>query len=244
MAVPSHRRVTRKALRQPDEFVSTVDLIGDWIARNLTRVIIGVAVVVVIIVVSLVVSLYSEQRQRVVSGQFYSAINALSDKDYRTAEKLFSKLARHHSGSPLGHLAEFYLANTYIAQNQPSEARRALRTFLAGGSSRFFRQMALVQLGVANEDLGDYHDAHSAYVKAAQLNGPEKARAQIGAARTLAGLGDRDGAIAAYQQFLRDNPFAEQRTEVTEALAQMGAPPDISGKQSGQMQGSARQATR
>lgn len=233
MAVPSHRRVSRKALRQPDEFVGTLDLIGDWIAHNFTRVIIGAAVLVVAIAVALVVSLYSQHRQRVVSEQFYSAMNALSDKDYRTAEKSFSKLARQDSGSRLGHLAEFYLANTYIAQSQPSKARDALQSFLASGN-RLFRQMALIQLGVANENLGDYHDANAAYVKAAQLNGPEKARAQISAARTLARLGDRHAAIAAYQQFLRENPFSEQSVEVTEALAQIGAPPGHSSKGSAQ----------
>jgi predicted negative regulator of RcsB-dependent stress response len=222
MAVSSHRRVSRKALRQPDEFVSTVDLIGDWVARNLVRVIIGAVVLVVAIAIVLVVSLYSQHRQRIASEQFYRAINALSDKDYKTAAEGFGKLARNDSGSTLGHLSEFYLATTYLAQNQPSKARDAIRKYLAAGGNRLFRQMALLQLGVANENLGDYRNAHSAYVNASQLNGPEKARAEIGAARTLARLGDRLGAIAAYQQFLRENPFAQQRPEVTEALAQMG----------------------
>ena len=228
MAVSSHRRVSRKALKQPDEFVSTVDLIGDWIARNLSRVVFSAAVVIVAIAVGLVVSLYSQHRQRVVSEQFYRAINAFSDKDYATAERTFSKLARHDSGRALGHLAEFYLASTYLAQSQPAKAREALRNYLAGGGNRLFRQMALMQLGIANENLGDYRDAHASYVKAAQLNGPETARAQIGAARTLARLGDRQGAIAAYQQFLRTNPFSQQRAEVAETLAQMGVAPERS----------------
>jgi predicted negative regulator of RcsB-dependent stress response len=222
MAVSSHRRVSRKGLRQPDEFVSTVDLISDWVARNLTRVIIGAVVLAVALAIVVLVSLYSQQRRRAVSEQFYAAINALSDKDYPAAEKGFGQLARNNSSSTLGHLAEFYLAITYLAQNQPSKARDAIRNYLADSGNRLFRQLALAQLGVANEDLGDYRDANVAYVKAAHLNGPEKARAQIGIARTLVRLGDRKGAIAAYQQFMRENPFAQQRPEVAEALAQMG----------------------
>jgi predicted negative regulator of RcsB-dependent stress response len=223
MAVSSHRRVSRKGLKQPDEFVSTVDLISDWVARNLTRVIIGALVFAAALTIVVLVSLYSQQRRRAASEQFYVAINALSDKDYRAAEKGFGKLARDEPSSTLGHLAEFYLATTYLAQNQPSKARDAIRNYLADDGNRLFRQLALAQLGVANEDLGDYRDANVAYVKAARLKGPEKARAQIGIARTLARLGDRKGAIAAYQQFLRENPFAQQRAEVVEALAQMGA---------------------
>src|SRR5947209_14401930 len=102
MAVTSHRHVSRKTLRQPDEFVNTVDLISDWIARNLTRVIIVVLVLVAAIAVALVVLSYSQHRQRLVSEQFYGAINALSDKDYRTAEKSFSNLVRYDSGTTLG----------------------------------------------------------------------------------------------------------------------------------------------
>src|SRR5713101_210599 len=219
MATTPHRKLSRKALKQPDEFVTTLDRIGDLVAGNLTRVIIGVVAVVAAIAIGLVFSFYSQYRQRINSEQFYRAISALSDKDYKTAEEGFSALAQ--GDRILGHLARFYLATTYLAQNKTSKARAALRNYLAGGGDRLFRQMALTQLGVTDEDLGDYHNAHAAYVEAAQLNGPEKARAQIGAARTLALIGDREGAIAGYQQFLREDPFAPQRAEVIEALAQM-----------------------
>jgi predicted negative regulator of RcsB-dependent stress response len=225
MAVTSHRKISRKALKQPDEFVSTLERIGDLIEANLARVIVGAVALVVVIVTVFVASLYSQYRRRIASEQFYRAINSLSDKDYKSAQQGFSTLVQNDSGRTLGHLARFYLATTYLAQNQASKARGILQKYLAKGGDGRFRQMALTQLGIANEDLGDYRDAHSAYVKAAQLNGPDKARAEIGAARTLALIGDRQGAITAYQQFLRENPFAQQRTEVIEALAQMGAPP-------------------
>jgi tetratricopeptide (TPR) repeat protein len=226
MAVSSHRRVSRKALKQPDEFVSALDWIGDLVSQNLARVIIGAVALVAAVAVAFVASFYSQYRQRIASEQFYRAINALSDRDYQTAQQGFSVLARNDSRRTLGDLARFYLATVYLAQNQASKARDALQDYLAEGPSNLFRQMALTQLGVADEDLRDYRGARAAYVEAAQLNGPEKARAQIGAARTLALMGDRADAIAAYQQFLRDNPFAQQRTEVIEALAQIGAPPE------------------
>ena len=226
MAISPHHKVSRKALKQPDEFVSTLDWIGDWVAANLARVIIGAVALVAAIVLIFVVSFYSQYRQRIVSERFYRAINALSDKDYKTAGEGFSVLAQNDAGRTLGHLARFYLATTYLAQNQTTKARDALRNYVAEGGNRLFRQMALMQLGITDEDLGDYHGARAAYVKAVELNGPEKARAQVGAARTLALIGDRQGAIAAYQQFLRENPFAQQRDEVIEALGQMGAPPE------------------
>jgi predicted negative regulator of RcsB-dependent stress response len=224
MAVTSHRKISRKALKQPDEFVNILERIADLIAANLARVIIGTIAVLLVIVTVFAASLYSQNRQRIASEQFYRAVNSLNDKDYKSAQQGFSTLVQNDSSRTLGHLARFYLAITYLAQNQALKARGMLQEYLAKGGDGWFQQMALTQLGIANEDLGDYRDAHSAYVKAAQLNGPEKARAEIGAARTLALIGDRQGAITAYQQFLRENPFTQQRAEVIEALAQMGAP--------------------
>ena len=223
MAAPPHRKVSRKTLKQPDEFVTTLDTIVEWFDANLWRVVIAAVGLVAVAAILSVASFYSQHRQRLASEQFYRAINALSEKNYQSAAHGFSALARNSSSSPLGRLAELYLATTYLAQDQPSKARDELRGYLAESGNHLFRQMALTQLGVANEDLRNYREAYAAYREAARLSGPEKARAQIGAARTLARIGDRQGAIASYQQFLHDNPFAQQRVEVVEALAQLGA---------------------
>jgi hypothetical protein len=38
--------------------------------------------------------------------------------------------------------------------------------------------------------------------------------------------GHKDAAIAAYRQFLKENPFAEERTDVFIALAELGVQPE------------------
>jgi hypothetical protein len=52
-------------------------------------------------------------------------------------------------------------------------------------------------------------------------------RAELGVARMLAKSGDKQGAIAAYRAFLNAHPFAQQRQDVLESLALLGAPADI-----------------
>jgi hypothetical protein len=44
----------------------------------------------------------------------------------------------------------------------------------------------------------------------------------------LAKAGDKQGAIAAYRSFLTAHPFAQQRQDVTESLALLGAPAEVS----------------
>jgi predicted negative regulator of RcsB-dependent stress response len=222
MAATSHRKLSRKELRRPDEFVSTLDQISEFVANNLTSVIVGAMAMVAVVAVGFGVSFYSQHQRRIASEQFYSGITALRDKDYKSAAQDFGALTETGARGELTHLAHFYMAMTYLSQHQTAKARDELRAYLSKGTDGAFRQLAFAQLGVTDEDLGDYREAHAAYADAAQLPGPEKAGAEVSVARTLALLGDRNGAVAAYQRFLKENPFAPQRSEVVEALAQMG----------------------
>jgi len=224
MAAPSHRKLSRKELRQPDEFVSALERASEFAADNLPRIIAAVAALVVVIGIGAGYSFYRQHQQLLASDQFYRGINALSDKDYAAAAQNLSALAANSPRSNLGHLAHLYLATTYLAQHQPAKARAELNAFLTHSRQDQFRQLAFVQLGVSDEMLGDYRDAHGAYAQAARLPGPQKANAQLSSARTLALMGDRKEAIAAYQRFLQENPYDEQSPVVVEALAQMGVP--------------------
>jgi Flp pilus assembly protein TadD len=82
-------------------------------------------------------------------------------------------------------------------------------------------------LGTVSESVRDYRAAGDAYRQAAAIPGPQQGEAQIGAARVLVLTGDKPGAIAAYRLFLTQNPYSPDREDVVEALARMGAAPQI-----------------
>src|SRR5260370_31779476 len=52
-------------------------------------------------------------------------------------------------------------------------------------------------------------------------------RAELAVARMLVREGHKDAAIAAYRRFLKENPFAEERTDVFVALAELGGQPEM-----------------
>jgi tetratricopeptide (TPR) repeat protein len=222
----THRRLSRKELRQPDEFVTFLDRVWNYVGANLPRIIIGAVAAIVILAIAFSWRFYRQYQSRIAAEEFYRAMTALDRKDYRTAERGFTALAEQHPGHSLGQLAEFYRANTYMAENAPAKARDALQKYLEGRGLQSFRQLALNQLGVAYEDLGDQRKAYGAYVQAAALDGPEKERAELGVARMLARMGDNRSAISAYRRFLQENPFASERAEVVESLALLGAAPE------------------
>ena len=75
--------------------------------------------------------------------------------------------------------------------------------------------------------MADWKKAAGAYQQAAADPGPEQVRAELGVARMLAKSGDKQGAIDAYRGFLAAHPFAQQRQDVMESLALLGAPADV-----------------
>jgi predicted negative regulator of RcsB-dependent stress response len=222
----THRKLRRKELRQPDEFITFFENLRSFLLDNLVQVIIGACAAIALAAIGVGVYFYTQYRDRLVADQFYEAITALDHKEYKTAETDFSKLAEDHPHASLGRLARFYLAGCYMAEKEPAKARDALNQYLAGDDRPTFKSLALLQLGVAYEDLGQFQQAHQTYSEAAKLPGPQKMRAELAAARMLVREGRRDAAIAAYRQFLKENPFAEERTDVFVALAELGVQPE------------------
>ncbi len=224
MATTSHYKIKVKDLKQPDEFVTTVDRIGDYLANNLLQVILAAVAIVALTALIFGYSFYRSHQDRLAANQFYDAITALNHKDFKTAEDGFAALAQSRSGK-LARLAPLFTASAYMSDNKPAQARDALVAYVADSDHRQFKNLALVQLGVAYEDLGDFKKAHDAYVQAAAIPGPVKTTAELGVARTLLSQGDKAGAIAAWRNFLIENPFSTERASVIALLAGQGAAP-------------------
>ena len=228
MPPTTHRRkVTQKELRAPDEFTTFIDNARDFFVNNLTQMLVSAAVVVVVGAIVIGVYYYERHRDTLASAQFYDAITALNAGQNKNAETKFKQLADEEPGRRLGRLSRFYLANAYIAGGDLPNARDALVAFLAEERDPMFRSLALTNIAVVYERMADWKKAAGAYQQAAADPGPEQVRAELGVARMLAKAGDKQGAIAAYRAFLNAHPFAQQRQDVMESLALLGAPAEI-----------------
>jgi predicted negative regulator of RcsB-dependent stress response len=228
MPPTTHRRkLSQKELRAPDEFTTFVDNAREFLMNNLTQVLISTGLVVIAGAIAIGVYYYERHRDSVASVRFYDAITALNAGKNKDAEKQFKQLADEEPGRRLGRLARFYLASAYLADGDLPSARDSLVAFLAEERDPLFRSLALTNLAVVYERMADWKKAAGAYQQAAADPGPEQVRAELGVARMLAKSGDKQGAIAAYRGFLAAHPFAQQRQDVLESLALLGAPADI-----------------
>jgi predicted negative regulator of RcsB-dependent stress response len=225
MPPTTHRRkVTQKELKAPDEFITLLDSAREFLVSNLTQVLISAGVVVALGAIVIGVYYYERHQDEVVSADFYAAITTLNAGHNKDAEDQFKKIADAQPGRRLGRLARFYLASSYLGDSDLPNARDALISFLAEEHDPVFSSLALTDLAVVYERMGDWKKAAGAYQQAASAPGPEQARAELGVARMLAKSGDKTQAIAAYRGFLTAHPFAAQRQDVMESLALLGAP--------------------
>ena len=220
-----HYKITRKELKQPDEFTSFIEQAQEFFLANLRQVIISAAVVLTAAAIFGGTYWYERREDRLAGDQFYTALSALTAKQYKSAEQQFIQLAASQPHRRVGKLAQFYLGCAYLEDNDLAHARDAFVAFIADEHDRTFANLALTNLGVIYERMGEYAKAAGAYQQAASVGGPEEVRAQLGMARMMAKQGHNDAAVALYRAFLAAHPFAPQRQEVVESLAMLGAPP-------------------
>ncbi|HEY6420935.1 MAG TPA: tetratricopeptide repeat protein, partial [Candidatus Binataceae bacterium] len=128
---PTHRKLSRKELKQPDEFITLFGQAREFFVNNVRQVLISAGIVAGVAAIAIAVYAYERHRDTVASDQFYHALSALNAKQYKDAEDSFAKLVDAEPGRRIGRLARFYLAETYLAENGLPHARDALIDFLA-----------------------------------------------------------------------------------------------------------------
>lgn len=219
-------KITRKELKQPDEFQTIFETAGVFIELHLTEILLAAVALIVAVAVALGIYYYEAHRVRAAAARFSQAIGELHDGKYAAAEGDLASLAADEPHRAVGRLANLYLGNAYLSQNQPEQARDAFNRYLAHEDNPLFRSAALNDLAVADEKLGDYKQAEDAYRRASDVEGPGQTRAMLGMARMLQKQGKREDAIAVYRDFLTRHPFAPERSIVMMSLAEMAVSPD------------------
>ena len=225
MATTRTHKITRKELKQPDEFQTFVTNAQEFLRTNLTQVIVSAAIVLALGALAVGIYYYEIHRDNTAGDAFYNALSELNKKNYKQAEADFERLAQGESGREVGRLARFYLGSAYFQDAQYDKARDALVAYVPDAKDDLFASMAYEDLGIIYEKQGDIKKAQGAYAQAASIPGPEQTHAELQVARMMAKQGNNAGAIDAYQRFLTVHPFVAERQTVIEELAQLGAAP-------------------
>jgi predicted negative regulator of RcsB-dependent stress response len=217
------RKISRKDLRRPDWFQTSSERALEYFDQHKALVFTALASVLVIAGIVWGWQLFKERQNVAASQEFGKAMTFYQAEKYREAIPILESVAGYR-WSRYAVLAHLYLANSYLAMNDLDKATNAAQRSLAGTRpNSFYRQIALVTLATAEEQKKDCKTAVQHYADAQNVAGALQGRAVLGKARCSEALGDTAGAIAAYKEYLKDNPGSPMAIKLAELEAKSTA---------------------
>jgi predicted negative regulator of RcsB-dependent stress response len=220
------KRVTRKALRQPDWFQVTTDTAFEQIARHRAKIIAGLGGLLVIGVIIAGWQIFKTRQNAAASKAFGAALTSYQAEKYREAIPEFQKV-QGYRWSRYAALAYLYEANSYLALGEPAQAAApAQRFFSATAPDTLYRQLAAMTLGAIDERQNQCKPALPRYAEAERIKGALQQEARLAKARCAEQVGELQTAINSYRDFLKEDQetLVSARLAALEAKAQ-GTPP-------------------
>ena len=218
------RKITRKELRQPDWFQNASENALDYFYEHNSLVLSAAAAALVIAGIVWGSQIFKERQNVAAAAQFSKAIELYQSEKYRDAIPVFEQVAAYR-WSRYAVLAHIYLANSYLATNETEKAvAEGQRSVAATKPESLYRQIALVTLATAEEQKKDCKTAVQHYSEAQTISGALQSRAMLGKARCAEQLGDTQAAIAAYKEYLKENPGSPLVIKLAELEAKVPAP--------------------
>ena len=217
------RRITRKQLRQPDWFQVTSERALEYYEGHKGLVFCALGAVVFVLAVSWGWQAFKSNQNRVASEEFNKAAELYQNVKYPEALAAFEKVETYRWSRYAG-LAHLYRANIYLATSDLDKALTAAQRALAATSpDTLYRQLALMALGSAEERKNQCKTAIEHFAEAQQIAGALQGQAVLGRARCAEQLGDKAMMIAAYKDYLKDNPGSPLALKLAELEASSGA---------------------
>lgn len=216
---PDRHRLRRKDLRGPDEFVTATNQVTVWADAHRTLVVGVGAAVLVLAAAAIGWSRYQASRIEAASRDFQMARAAFEAGKYDEALPEFEALSGAYQGTTFGRLGIMYRGHALVKKGDSAAGAAAYEEFLASGPpADYLKQEVLVALGHTREAAGDAAAALARYTEAAEIEGPFRTEARLGAARLEEAAGREDKARALYVAVAEDLPSGELKDFVTSKL--------------------------
>ena len=217
----SVKHISRKELRQPDSFVVFTQRTLALVKQNRVYFILaGVLILAAIIGIS-VWQIYKSRQNDAAARHFDAAITLFRANKHNEAIPEFEKVEEYR-WSHYAALAHLYEANSRLATNDLDGAAAAAQRFMAAtDQNSVYRQIGLMTLGHIQEQKNQCAEAVQHYAEAERIAGVLKESAVLGKARCLMGMGDSNSAIAAYQQYVKENPNSPIAARLMLQVAEM-----------------------
>ncbi len=228
------KKITKKQLKQPDEFFTFTDHAFHFVMRHRKQFATG-GIIVLIVVLSIVLFRFWEDKKEGEANQKLTlaleSVEAVMNpspqatpaNDQGALEKL-DELTKGFPGTYAGKLALLYKGTLLLKMGQFDEAIQSFQTFLSKmGKEKAYGLLALDGLGFAYEGKKDYEKAIESYkqiITADEKFGSGEAYLKIG--RCYEKLGKSKEAVESYQSFLKSSPKSLLTNAVSRKVSLLG----------------------
>lgn len=204
----ARKRIKRKDLKRPDEFITLTGRVVAWGRRN-TGLVIGLSVAAAVLLVGAgLLSAYASARQRDANSELGRALATLEARDYANAAQQFEALAERRSSSDIARAAELLRVSASLRSGDADAALQAVEK-LAAEEDRlpgYLQQELLFTWASALEEKQRWPEAADKYAAAAALEGPYTGPAVLAEAQIRERAGEADQAMQLYRKFHEQFP--------------------------------------
>jgi tetratricopeptide (TPR) repeat protein len=226
MAEAKHYKLSRKDLREPDEFQAITSQTVDWLRANQSAVVGAVSTILAIGAVIVGVGWYSARQADAAAVKLQSAQALFEQKKFGDAATEFAAVTAAYPRTPSGRLATLYRAHALAEGSDPAAAAAAYGEYLATTPpTDYLRQQALLGMAHAQEAAKDTPAATETYQQAADIDGPFRTQAQLALARLAEASGASDKARTLYAEIMKAPDLdADTRQAIGAKLPASAAP--------------------
>jgi tetratricopeptide (TPR) repeat protein len=210
------RKIRRKELKKPDEFITFSSRIITWCQDNV-RIVVGVlASVVVLILITGAVFLFKARRETEARGLYEEALSLYQVEssgnagaaNYSMATAKLEEIKQRYRSTTVATNALMDLGNIYFQEGDYPKAIICYTDFLQRtDASHPLYDQALESLGETYEAKGSWQEALEVYQRLASEGAPVyQAQAQLYLGRVYEAMGDKQKAMTHYDNYLNENP--------------------------------------
>ncbi len=228
-------KYTRKDLKSPDEFISTLGRTTAWMQENRSTVIVALAVVLLAFGGVFGTISYLRWQETKAARELWppmdrarEILQATAIADRETLEEIGQSLSAavdRYPGSRAALFASYYLGSIAYRLGDYDRSAAQFRSAIADGKDQGTVMDFLLREGLAQslEAKGDLDGAGKAYAEAAAIaRGEMRTLAWMGQARTSALRGQTDEAAAVLRKILAENPDTPLKDLIQVKLSRPG----------------------
>lgn len=229
-------KYTRKDLKGPDEFITTLGRATEWGRRNRGKAIAAVTAAVLLLGGSLGMRAYLTWQESKASRDLWPHLNrarellqapgAADPEKLVQLEQFLTAYANLHPGRKATVFARYYLGSIAYLRGDYDLSAVQFRTAMAGlpaGGESLMDYLVRLGLAQALEADGDLPGALAGYRDAsAHSTGEMRTQPWMGEARVLSSMGKQAESIERYRSILRENPDSPMREVIEIRLSRAG----------------------